>query len=351
MEDRGAAQSLIREAEQGRGSSAEELTRAYLDRIALTNARARHPGRPRDQRRRDQGSPQARHRSGGGTAPASPPARTTRAPAASRPLGACRCWSNDTIDAKSLRHGGSIALQGLKPANGSTLVAKAEAAGAIVLGTDNVTEAERRLRDQPAEGYSSLGGQVLLPNDTDKTRAGSSAGAAAALTASVWPRSRSAWRPPSTRRSSSPRPTRPVSGGLKPTVGLVKHDRCAPCGQVSRTPPARSPQASRRRDDPQRDRRPRRAGRTTRRTQGRRPRGQEDRRGVQHERPLPGGDRQAPGLGATVTQVSIAAPAATDSVVATEFKRDLNAYLGAAKPGTTLRSIIDYNDANDRSSA
>ncbi len=52
------------------------------------------------------------------------------------------------------------------------------------------------------------------------------------------------------------------------------------------------------------------------------------------------------GLGATVTQVSIATPAATDSVVATEFKRDLNAYLGATKPGTTLQSIIDYNIAN-----
>jgi Asp-tRNA(Asn)/Glu-tRNA(Gln) amidotransferase A subunit family amidase len=83
----------------------------------------------------------------------------------------------DVIDAAGLpTTGGSIALQNAVAANSATLVANLEAAGAIILGKTNVTELNGVFDSTLPEGYSSLGGQVLLPSDTDKTPAGSSAG-------------------------------------------------------------------------------------------------------------------------------------------------------------------------------
>ena len=69
------------------------------------------------------------------------------------------------------------------PRGDAALVAKLKAAGAIVLGKTNVTELGGLFDANMPEGYSSLGGQVLLPSDTDKTPAGSSAGSAAATAA------------------------------------------------------------------------------------------------------------------------------------------------------------------------
>ncbi len=62
------------------------------------------------------------------------------------------------------------------PSADAALVTKLKAAGAIVLGKTNVTELGGLFDANMPEGYSSLGGQVLLPSDTDKTPAGSSAG-------------------------------------------------------------------------------------------------------------------------------------------------------------------------------
>ena len=55
------------------------------------------------------------------------------------------------------------------PGADATLVAKLKAAGAIVLGKTNVSELGGLFDANMPEGYSSLGGQVLLPSDTDKT--------------------------------------------------------------------------------------------------------------------------------------------------------------------------------------
>ena len=71
------------------------------------------------------------------------------------------------------------------PRGDAALVAKLKAAGAIVLGKTNVTELGGLFDANMPEGYSSLGGQVLLPSDTDKTPAGSSAGSAAATAAGL----------------------------------------------------------------------------------------------------------------------------------------------------------------------
>ena len=55
------------------------------------------------------------------------------------------------------------------PGADAALVAKLKAAGAIILGKTNVTELNGLFDANMPEGYSSLGGQVLLPSDTDKT--------------------------------------------------------------------------------------------------------------------------------------------------------------------------------------
>jgi amidase len=107
--------------------------------------------------------------------------------------------------------GGSIALQGNFPASDATLVAKLKAAGAVILGTTNTTELDGIFDDSDIDtplstsctanqgglsvstgcnmpqGYSSLGGQVLLPSDTNKSLGGSSAGSAAAVAAGYAP--------------------------------------------------------------------------------------------------------------------------------------------------------------------
>ena len=116
------------------------------------------------------------------------------------------------IDVKGLpTTGGSIALQDSEPKDDSTLVAKLKAAGAIVLGKTNVTELNGVFDANMPEGYSSLGGQVLLPSDTDKTPAGSSAGSAAATRLGPGGAHLRARDVAPTRRSSSRLPASPAS--------------------------------------------------------------------------------------------------------------------------------------------
>ena len=148
--------------------TSETLTKAYLARIALTNAEgpAIQAVRSVNPNAVDAGEG-ARRRAG---------QRRARGPLHGIPV-----LLDDSIDVHGLpTTGGSIALQHSKPAGDATLVAKLKAAGAIVLGKTNVTELGGLFDSNMPEGYSSLGGQVLLPSDTDKTPAGSSAGSAAA---------------------------------------------------------------------------------------------------------------------------------------------------------------------------
>ena len=82
---------------------------------------------------------------------------------------------DDSIDVTGLAtSAGSIALQDAKPAADAALVAKLKAAGAVILGDTNVTELGGVVDTNMPQGYSSLGGQVLLPADTNKNVGGSS---------------------------------------------------------------------------------------------------------------------------------------------------------------------------------
>ena len=90
------------------------------------------------------------------------------------------------------------------------------------------------------EGYSSLGGQVLLPSDTDKTPAGSSAGSAAATASGLAALTVGLETSTDTAQLIAPAGVAGVVG-LKPTVGL-RQPRRASCRSPSRrTRRARSP--------------------------------------------------------------------------------------------------------------
>ncbi len=316
--------------------SAEELTRAYLDRIALTNAegpalqavREINVDAIKEARKLD-------HERG-----------RYRSPDARPALWGLPVLLNDTIDATSLSTtGGSIALQGTRPAADAALVAKLKAAGAIILGKTNVTELNGVFDANLPKGYSSLGGQVLLPNDTDKTPAGSSAGAAAATASGLAAITIGMETSPDSAQLLAPADAAGVVG-LKPTVGLVSTAGVLP---VAKSQDALGPITRSVGDaatilnviadpaSPVDYTKDLKADALT---------GKKIAVVSSTSAPFQDAIAKLQGLGATVTQVNVATPAATDSVVGTEFKRDVNAYLAATKPGTTLQSIIDYNVAN-----
>ena len=152
------------------------------------------------------------------------------------PLHGIPVLLSDVVDVKGMpTTGGSIALQNAKAAKSATLVTKLEAAGAVVLGKANVTELNGLFDANLPEGYSSLGGQVLLPSDTDKTPAGSSAGAAAATAAGL-----AAFTIGLETSTDSAQLIAPagVAGvvGIKPTVGLVSRTGVLPAARSQDSP-------------------------------------------------------------------------------------------------------------------
>ena len=85
------------------------------------------------------------------------------------------------------------------------------------------------------EGYSSLGGQVLLPSDTDKTPAGSSGGSAAATASGLAAMTVGLETSPDTAQLIAPAGVAGVVG-LKPTVGRVSRDGVLPVAKSQDSP-------------------------------------------------------------------------------------------------------------------
>jgi len=152
------------------------------------------------------------------------------------PLHGVPVLVSDVIDVKGMpTTGGSIALQDSKARQSATLVAKLEAAGAIVFGKTNVTELNGVFDSNLPEGYSSLGGQVLLPSDTDKTPAGSSAGSAAAVAAGLAALSIGLETSTDTAQIIAPAGVAGVVA-IKPTVGLVSRTGGLPVARSQDSP-------------------------------------------------------------------------------------------------------------------
>jgi Asp-tRNA(Asn)/Glu-tRNA(Gln) amidotransferase A subunit family amidase len=307
--------------------TSETLTRAYLARIALANAEG-----PAIQAVRDLNTHAVED------------AKTLdaeRATSGARgPLHGIPVLLDDVIDVHGLpTTGGSIALQHSLPNADAALVAKLKAAGAIILGKTNVTELNGLFDANLPEGYSSLGGQVLLPSDTDKTPAGSSAGSAAATAAGLAALTVGLESSTDTAQLISPAGVAGVVG-LKPTVGLVSSDGVLPVaksqdspGPITRTVydaatalealtggsyvPSLSTSLT-----------GKRIGVIASTTA-----------------PYPAVVTALQSLGATTVTKTIGTPSPNPpSIVTREFRRDLNAYLGGTSGGAgSLQGIINYN--------
>ncbi|MFI7614456.1 amidase family protein [Nonomuraea terrae] len=325
--------------------TSEQLVKAYLYRIALTNAegpavqavRAINKDAVKEARALDRERGRKKTRVG--------------------PLYGVPVLLNDGFDVAGMETtGGSIALQDHEPRRDSTVVAKLRQAGAIILGKTNITELNGLFDTDLPEGYSSLGGQVLLPSDTDKTPAGSSAGSAAATAAGLAAFTVGMESSTDTAQLLAPADVAGVVG-LKPTTGLVSRAGVLPVARSQDTPgpiartvydaagaltamagPDRSDPATA--DAPVKDYT---AGLSDDALRGKRiavvAGGAEPYRAMVSA---------LESLGATATQVEVGAPSPDPAgVVQREFERDLNAYLSEGRRGAgSLREIIDYNAAN-----
>ena len=121
------------------------------------------------------------------------------------------------------------------PAADSVLVAKLKAAGAIILGKTNVSELNGLFDANMPEGYSSLGGQVLLPSDTDKSPGGSSGGSAAATAAGLAAMTVGLETSTDTAQMIAPAGVAGVVA-LKPTVGRVSRTGVLPVAKSQDSP-------------------------------------------------------------------------------------------------------------------
>jgi amidase len=132
---------------------------------------------------------------------------------------------DDSINVEGLAtSAGSIALQDNEPAASAPLIQKLETAGAIILGNTNTTEFDGEMEALEGtgmpNGYSSLGGQVLLPSDTNTKIGGSSAGSTAGVSMGLTPLG--VGMETSTEAAQMLLPAGNAGlVALKPTVGLV----------------------------------------------------------------------------------------------------------------------------------
>ncbi len=267
---------------------------------------------------------------------------------------------NDSIDVAGLAtSGGSIALQDNLPSANATLVAKLKAAGAIVLGDTNITELGGDFDSNMTQGYSSLGGQVLLPNDTNKNVGGSSGGATGSVAAGL----ASLAIGSETTTESAAQLIAPAGNagvvGLKPTVGLISRagemplaksqDSPGPIGQTVKdvamalgvlAGPDPADPASEAQPSPVPDYT---AGLSTTALSGKKIAVVSS-----TTAPYPTAVTELGTLGATTTVVTPAAATKAASIVPYEFHRDLDSYLSTAPEGTakSLQQIIEYNSAN-----
>jgi amidase len=273
------------------------------------------------------------------------------------PLSGIPVLVNDSIDVAGLAtSGGSIALQDDLPAASSTLVSKLQAAGAIVLGDTNTSELGGVFDSNMPQGYSSLGGQVLLPSDTNKNVGGSSAGSAVAVSDGMVPIAVGSETSTDSAQLISVAGNAGVAA-LKPTVGLVSRtgtmpvaksqDSPGPIGQtVGDVAAALSVLAGPDPSDPATSSQPSplpdyTAGLTPTALNGRKIAVVSS-----TTAPYPTAVSELSTLGATTTVVTPGAAAKAASVVPYEFKRDLNDYLAGTSGPKSLQEIIQYNEAN-----
>jgi len=119
---------------------------------------------------------------------------------------------------------GSLALAGNYPSSDAFVVARLRAAGAVILGTANLSEWANFRSTNSSSGWSSVGGQTRNPYVLDHNPCGSSSGSAVAVSASL------AVAAVGTETDGSVVCPSGINGvvGIKPTLGLVSRSGIIP---------------------------------------------------------------------------------------------------------------------------
>ena len=136
----------------------------------------------------------------------------------------------DTGDAMATS-AGSLALANHRAVRDAPLVARLQAAGAVLLGKTNLSEWANFRSTQSISGWSSLGGQTRNPYALDRSPSGSSSGSAVAVAARLAPLS------VGTETDGSIVSPAGVCGvvGIKPTVGTIDRDGIIPIARSTDT--------------------------------------------------------------------------------------------------------------------
>jgi amidase len=326
--------------------TSQQLVKAYLTRIALSNAEG-----PAVQAVRNI-NPDAI-----AEAVSSDATRATSGPRG--PLEGLPVLVDDSIDLAGLpTSGGSIALEDDLPAADSTIVAKLKAAGAVVLGDTNTTELGGTFDPNMPQGYSSLGGQALLPADTNKSVGGSSAGSASAVSAGLAAMTVGMETSTDSAQLIAPAGNAGVVG-LKPTVGLVSRAGVLPVAKSQDSPGAIGQSVTDVANELQAIAGPDPADPATLTQPSPVPNylaglstgaltGKQIAVVSSTTAPYPTAVTELGTLGATTTVVTPGAATTAPSIIPYELHRDLDAYL-AATPGSgpkSLQDVISYNLSN-----
>jgi amidase len=127
---------------------------------------------------------------------------------------------------------GSLALAKNYAGRDAPLVARLRAAGAVILGKANLSEWANIRSSVSISGWSAVGGQTLNPYALDRSACGSSSGSAAAVAASL------AAAAVGTETDGSITCPASLNGlvGIKPTVGLVSRTHVVPISHSQDTP-------------------------------------------------------------------------------------------------------------------
>jgi len=150
------------------------------------------------------------------------------------PLHGIPVLIKDNIETGDQMHttAGSLALEGHRARGDAHLVKRLRAAGAVILGKANLSEWANFRGRRSTSGWSSLGGLTRNPHILDRTACGSSSGSAAAVAAGLCAVAIG------TETDGSiicPSQTCGVVG-LKPTLGLISRSGVIPIAHSQDTP-------------------------------------------------------------------------------------------------------------------
>ncbi len=127
---------------------------------------------------------------------------------------------------------GSLALKDNVTGRDAPVVAALRAAGAVILGKTNLSEWANIRSTHAMSGWSAIGGLVRNPYALDRTACGSSSGSGAAVAASF------AAAAVGTETDGSVVCPSSINGlvGLKPTIGLISREHVVPISHSQDTP-------------------------------------------------------------------------------------------------------------------